>query len=93
MQTSKLWLTLILGFGFFVLALGTVRGESGLGGFIRLKRSLKVLTSSTMDLEKQNELLKLEIMKIEQSASYAERILRDKYHQKEQGERIVFFPD
>ncbi len=93
MQTSKLWLTIILGFGFFVLTLGTVRGESGIGGFVRLKRSLKVLSESTSELEKQNELLRQEIMKIEQSASYAERILRDKYHQKQQGERIVFFPD
>ena len=93
MQTSKLWLTLILSFGFLVLAMGTIRGGTGVDSYLKLKKSREVLRAATEDLARQNDNLNSEISKIEQSAGYAERILRDKYHQKDQGERIVFFPD
>lgn len=91
MYTSRVWLTVMLGIGVAVLCMGMVRGETTISTYLELKRSRDVLSEAIKSLEEQNSQIELEISKINKSASYAEKILRDKYHVVEEGEQIVFF--
>lgn len=93
MNTSKYWLVLLLLFGVFVLCVGMFRGESTIDSFYKLKKSHNILQEAVASLENQNKSLKLEIMKIRKSSDYAHKVLREKYHLTEKGERIVFFGD
>jgi cell division protein FtsB len=93
LYTSKLWLSLILGFGAAVLGIGMVRGESSIYNYFELRESREVLASTVAELEKENTGIAMEINKIKRSSSYARKVLRDKYHVTEKGERIVFFAD
>jgi cell division protein FtsB len=91
MFTSRVWLSVILATGVAVLCMGMVRGETSISSYLELKRSRDVLRSAVENLEAQNTEIELEISKIKKSSSYAEKILRDKYHVVEEGESIVFF--
>ena len=93
MRASKLLLSLVLGFGLVVLSVGMLRGKTPVNAFFQLRESRDVLVASNSDLANENHKLKDEIRKIEQSASYAKRLLKDKYHIIEPGEKIVFFAD
>ena len=93
MHTPRVWLTVILGIGVAVLCIGIVRGETSVSSYLELKKSRDVLAEAVGNLDQQNTDLDNEINKIKKSASYAEKILRDKYHVVEEGESIVFFPN
>jgi len=93
LYTSKLWLSLILGFGVSVLSVGMVRGESSVFSYLELRKSQLLLEQTVGKLRDENGDLQLEISKIKNSSTYARKVLRDKYHVTEEGERIVFFPD
>jgi len=91
MFTSKVLLSSILGFGVVVLTIGMIRGESSLDSFLELRTSRVVIAETVSELENYNKNLTDEIAKIRQSPRYARRVLRDKYHITDKGERIVFF--
>jgi len=91
MFTSKVLLSSILGFGVAVLTVGMIRGESSLDSFLELRRSRMVMSETVRVLEETNKNLTEEISKIRESPRYARRVLRDKYHVTDEGERIVFF--
>ncbi len=93
MFTSKVLLSSILGFGVLVLAVGMVRGESSISSYIELRQSHAVMVETVKGLSNKNIKLINEISKIRKSPKYARKVLRDKYHITEEGERIVFFAD
>lgn len=76
-----------------VLLIGTMRGESSIFDYFKLRKSSEVLEATVDKLKSSNEDLSEEIRRIKSSPDYARKVLRDKYHVTEQGERIIFFAD
>ena len=76
-----------------ILLFGTARGEKSFSKYFDLKRSKDVLSLSINNLRGENVKLGDEIAKIKTSPDYAQKILRDRYHTKEQNENIIFFAD
>jgi cell division protein FtsB len=76
-----------------ILVLGTARGEQSIKKYFELKNSRDILKSSLDQIKAQNSQLQDEIYKIKNSPQYAEKILRDRYHIKDQDENIIFFAD
>ena len=76
-----------------ILLFGTARGEKSFAKYFDLKRSKDVLYQSITSLRTENQKLGEEIAKIKNSPEYAQKILRDRYHVKEQNENIIFFAD
>ena len=91
MFTSKLWIFIILGFGAVVIFLGMFRGETSIVKYYELKKSQRVLEDAISEIETESSELQLEIKKIRKSSSYARKVLREKYHVLDEGERIVFY--
>jgi cell division protein FtsB len=91
LYTSRLWVSVILSLGAIILGVGMVRGESSISNYMDLHRSEKVLEKTVANLQNSNAELNLEIHKIKESSSYAKKVLRDKYHVTESGEKIVFY--
>ena len=83
----------IVGLVSLVLANGMMRGENSIRRFFELRKSEDIMNSRVTELKDENRKLLEEIKKIKQSPEYARRILRDKYHVTEDGERIQFFED
>ena len=79
--------------GFAVVSLGLLRGSSSIAGYFALKKSDAVLQQTVANLKKENEDLSNEILRIKSSPSYAQKVLRDKYHVTEPDEDIVFFAE
>ncbi len=93
MPVARWALISILGFGCVVLMMATVRGKTSVASFFELRKSRDILMASNMKLAEENRKLSAEIEKIQGSASYARRLLKDKYHVLEPSEKIVFFDD
>lgn len=91
MLVTRWALMTILSFGVAVLILGTVRGKTSVLSFFDLRESRDILLASNQRLSEENRMLSLEIEKIQQSTSYARRLLKDKYHVLQPGEKIHFF--
>ena len=83
---------LILGL-MMVLLNGFFRGEKSLGDYTELKKRKDLLARTVEDLKTENEKLATEIDRITHSSEYAKKVLRDKYHTMEPGERLIFFED
>lgn len=76
-----------------VLAIGLWRGESGIRHYWDLVKSREVLQKTVDDLGRENAALTDEIQRLKSSPGYARKVLRDKYHETEDGEAIMFFAD
>lgn len=76
-----------------VLLIGTVRGETSIFDYFKLRKSSDVLEATVDKLKASNENLSEEIRRIKSSPEYARKVLRDKYHVTDQGEKIIFFAD
>ncbi len=76
-----------------VLAWGSLRGENSLEKYLELSASLDVLESTIQQLRSDVSDLNEEINRIENSPTYAKKVLRDKYHVTEENEVIIFFAD
>ena len=76
-----------------ILLFGTARGEKSFDKYFDLKRSKDVLRQSIVNLRSENQKIGEEIAKIKSSSDYAQKILRDRYHIKDQNENIIFFAD
>ena len=97
MLKSERWLnlffySLVLLFAT-TLVVGSSRGRTGYSDYQSLLRSKEKLAGSMVRLRADVERLKTEIHKIKNSKSYAERVLKDKYHSVKERETIVFFAD
>ena len=80
-------------FGIVVLATGIIRGRSTVTRTYQLERSAEILREQINQLTIENKKLSTEITKIENSKSYARKVLRDRYHFLDHNENIVFFAE
>ena len=80
-------------FGIVVLVTGIIRGRSTVTRTYQLERSADILREQINQLKAENETLSTEITKIENSKSYARKVLRDRYHFLDRNENIVFFAE
>ena len=78
-------------FGIVVLVTGIIRGRSTVTRTYQLERSAEILREQINQLKAENDTLATEITKIENSKSYARKVLRDRYHFLDHNENIVFF--
>ncbi len=76
-----------------VLFIGTMRGETSIYDYFKLKKSRDILEATVDKLKASNEDLSEEIRKIKGSPDYARKVLRDKYHVTDGNEKIIFFAD
>ncbi len=76
-----------------VLLIGTLRGESSIFDYFKLRKSADVLEATVGKLKASNEDLSEEIRRIKSSPDYARKVLRAKYHVTDANERIIFFAD
>lgn len=74
-----------------VLLIGTLRGESSIFDYFKLRKSQDVMEATVEKLKASNEDLSEEIRKIKGSPEYARKVLRDKYHVTDPNEKIIFF--
>ena len=77
-------------FAAFVIAVSISRGETNLFVYLKLKSKQKMLTDRIEELTEVEKRLRKEIFKIENFPEYARKILRDRYHQLDEGEIIVY---
>jgi cell division protein FtsB len=70
-----------------------VRGEHSVSTYFSLKESQKVMSVAVTKLKAENSKLADEIVKLKKSKNYAKKVLRDKYHLTEEGEKIIFFAE
>ena len=75
------------------LLIATFRGETSLSDYYRLQESAQVLQGALDKMKTEIGQLELEIEKIKESSSYAQKVLRDKYHITDDNEFIIFFAD
>lgn len=76
-----------------MLANGVLRGSQSVQNYFELRSNLDIMESTVDSLKGQNEELKKEIHKLKTSPDYARKVLRDKYHVTDPGERIIFFSE
>ena len=88
-----MWIRILLIFGIVVLSYGTIRGKRSIETYLALEKSKDILEKTIASLEDQNRQLLNEIKKLKGSPSYARKVLRDKYHLKEDNEKIIFFTE
>lgn len=79
---------LIIGF-CLVLLNGVVRGELSISGFFELKKTFEILDKRVENLKAENEAIETEIARIKNSPAYARKVLKDKYHETEEGETMI----
>ncbi len=84
---------LIMLYGAVVLNVGLSQGDGFYRQFIALKESEEKLKNALTNLEKGNQELEEELVRLRDSKTYAERVLRDKYHVRKDNEIILFFDD
>lgn len=98
-QTGVATLLLERGAGFLyafatiVILIGVVRGETSIARYFSLSKSKYILEETVAALKAENEHLANEIHMIKESKSYARKILREKYHVTEDGEKIIYYAD
>lgn len=83
----------LYGFAALVIAVGVFRGETSIARYFSLSKSKRILEERVMELESENAGLSQEILRIKESKSYARKILRDKYHVTDDGEKIIYYAD
>jgi cell division protein FtsB len=83
----------LYGFATLVIVIGILRGETSISRYFALSKSKSILEERVHELETENSELANEILRIKQSASYARKVLRDKYHVTDDGEKIVYYAD
>jgi cell division protein FtsB len=83
----------VYGLAISVLLIGTLRGQTSIFDYFRLRKSQDILEGTIGKLKASNEDLSEEIRKIKSSPDYARKVLRDKYHITDPNEKIIFFAD
>ena len=80
-------------FGIAVLGIGTLRGEQSVDNYLQLRKSRDALQTRVNKLQSEINRYRTEITKIKSSKTYARRLLRDKYHDVDEDESIIFFEE
>ena len=89
----EFYLRSLIIFGIVILMTGIMRGRSTMTRTYQLERSAERLREQINQLTTENKKLSTEITKIENSKSYARKVLRDRYHFLDNNENIVFFAE
>jgi cell division protein FtsB len=76
-----------------VISVGVLRGETSFGRYFALTKSRTILEEAVNGLRAQNTRLSEEISRIKESKAYARKVLREKYHVTDDGEKIVYYAD
>ena len=76
-----------------VISIGVFRGETSIGRYFSLTKSRTILEETVNGLRSENARLTEEISRIKESKAYARKVLREKYHVTEDGEKIVYYAD
>lgn len=76
-----------------LLLIASIRGKNDIFAYFELEESRDVLAKALDGIDHEIRALALEIEQIEESPSYAYRVLRDKYHVTEEGESIMFLAE
>jgi cell division protein FtsB len=84
---------IIVFLGSALLLLSSLRGDHSVYNYFSLQRSKTILDDTVAGLEEEIYELEEEIDRIENSKSYALRVLKDKYHLAAKDEEILFFAD
>jgi cell division protein FtsB len=98
-QTGIVNLLLERGAGFLycfasvVIVIGVLRGDTSIARYFSLSKSKYILEETVAALKAENEHLANEIHMIKESKAYARKILREKYHVTEDGEKIIYYAD
>jgi cell division protein FtsB len=80
-------------FATFVIVVGIFRGETSIARYFSLTKSKYILEETVANLKAENEHLSGEIHRIKESKDYARKILREKYHVTDDGEKIIYYAD
>lgn len=83
----------LYGFATFVIFIGIVRGDTSIARYFSLKKSQKILEETVSALKEENKNLANEINQIKESKAYARKVLREKYHVTDEGEKIIYYAD
>jgi cell division protein FtsB len=73
--------------------IGVLRGQTSIASYFSLMKSKGILESTVDGLRAENARLSDEITRIRESKSYARKVLREKYHVTEDGEKIIYYAD
>jgi cell division protein FtsB len=76
-----------------VIVIGVLRGQTSIASYFSLMKSKGILESTVDGLRAENARLSDEITRIRESKSYARKVLREKYHVTEDGEKIIYYAD
>jgi cell division protein FtsB len=80
-------------FATVVIMNGIFRGETSVARYFSLSKSKTILEETVAGLKKENLHLREEINRINESAAYARKILREKYHVTDEDEKIIYYAD
>ena len=80
-------------FGCFILATGILRGNHTWKNFRELQAKHSELELIQKDLAGKNSAIENEISLIKNQTSYAQKVLKDRYHKVTDDEEIIFFDD
>lgn len=77
-------------FAGFVFLLGITRGNNNALVYYQLKSKKHDLENRISEISQNNETISLDIQRIKEFPQYARRLLKDKFHLTEEGEKLVF---
>jgi len=80
-------------FGCFILISGIFRGEQTWKNFSELKAKHAEIELIQKQLAQKNKQIKDEINLIKSQTTYAQKVLKDRYHKVTDDEEIIFFND
>ena len=81
------------GFGCFILATGIFRGQHTWKNYRELQAKKHELVAIVAKMKKSNLAVQNELDLIKSQKSYAQKVLKDRYHKVNDDEEIIFFND
>ena len=83
----------LYGLATLVIVIGILRGETSIARYFSLSKSRLILREAVTSLKTENESLTEELSRIKESKAYARKVLREKYHVTDDGEKIIYYAD
>ncbi len=80
-------------FATLVIVVGVFRGQTSVSSYFSLMKSKAILEETVTGIQTENRKLSDEITRIRESKAYARKVLREKYHVTEDGEKIIYYAD
>jgi cell division protein FtsB len=80
-------------FATVVIVVGVLRGPTSISSYFSLLKSKAILEETVSGIQAENQRLSDEIARIRESKDYARKVLREKYHVTDDGEKIIYYAD